>query len=104
MDRSSGAYDESVARVMAEEDASLAVHEGEVMSTGFTTITEPTGTFQMTLWRPRWRSGALITEGRRGDGRRTSGWTLVPRRSNSDFVARDVVYRLAQGVVFLRQE
>lgn len=102
MERSSEAYDEAVGRILDEEEEALQVHVHEVMSTGTTTITEVAGTFQMTLKRPRWRSGELVTEGHRA-GRGTCSWTPVQRQSDTDSVAEDVPYRLAQGVVFLRE-
>ena len=102
MERSSEAYDAAVAQVLAKEEETLRRHVLEVLATGTTTIREPRGTFQMTLTRPRWRSGELSTEGHRVDGGTFRSWTPVPR---SDFDSRgnEVLYRLAEGVALLRE-
>lgn len=103
MERSSEAYDELVRRILEQQEKSLQVHVREVLTTGTTTITEPAGTFQVTLKRPWWRSGDLLSEGHR-EGRSTRSWGRVPRDSDDDFVGHDILIKLAQGLVFLRQE
>jgi hypothetical protein len=40
MERASEAYDESVGRILDDEEALLQVHVNEVMSTGTTTISD----------------------------------------------------------------
>src|ERR1700681_521674 len=97
MERSAEAHEQVIADILVEEEETLRLHVVEVLATGSTTLRKPTGTFTVTLTRPRRGSGELCSEGHRLGGRIFRCWSPVAR-SDFDSLGSEVVYRLAEGV------
>ncbi len=93
----------AIEQVLRDESALLGGRFAEVLANGSATVLEPTGTFTVTLHRPRWRDGVLLSEGARRDGRGTRGRLRIPRKPDSEYLEDAVTLTLAKGVAWLRE-